>query len=68
MLARLRYLLGWLMGVFRSRKDLILENLDLRQQVLALHASSTGFQQQTVLGNAPESVAGLAEVLDRGDT
>jgi hypothetical protein len=38
MLARFRYLLGWIMGVFRSREDLILENLALRQQLLAWHA------------------------------
>src|SRR5580698_6489753 len=34
----LRHFLGWVVGVFRSRKDLILENLALRQQLLALHA------------------------------
>ena len=38
MLARFRHLLGWLTGVFRSRENLILENLALRQQLLALHA------------------------------
>jgi hypothetical protein len=38
MFVRLRHLLGWIISVFRSREDLILENLALRQQVLALHA------------------------------
>jgi hypothetical protein len=39
MLARFRHPFGWLTGgVFRSRADLILENLALRQQLLALHA------------------------------
>src|SRR5271169_307966 len=38
MFARLRYLLGWILSVFRSRDDLVLENLALRQQLLALHA------------------------------
>jgi putative transposase len=38
MLARLRYLLGWVVSVFRSREDLILENLALRQQLLTLRA------------------------------
>ena len=38
MLACLRRLLSWLMGVFRSREDLLLENLALRQQKLALRA------------------------------
>ena len=34
----LRHLLGWVFCAFRSRENLILENLALRQQVLALHA------------------------------
>ena len=38
MIALLRHVLGWLVGAFRSRADLILENLALRQQLLALHA------------------------------
>jgi len=38
MIAWLRHLLGWLKGVFGSRQDLMLENLALRQQLLALHA------------------------------
>jgi len=39
MIVWLRHLLGWVVSVFRSREDLILENLALRQQLLALHAS-----------------------------
>ena len=38
MLALFRHLFGWLTGVLRSQADLILENLALRQQLLALHA------------------------------
>lgn len=38
MIVALRHLLGWFISVFRSREDLILENLALRQQLLALHA------------------------------
>jgi putative transposase len=38
MIVWLRHLLGWVVSVFRSREDLILENLALRQQLLALHA------------------------------
>src|ERR1035437_10812293 len=38
MFVRLRYLLGWVISVFRSREELLLENLALRQQLLALHA------------------------------
>src|SRR5208283_350475 len=38
MLERLRYLFGWILSVLRRREDLVLENLALRQQLLALHA------------------------------
>jgi putative transposase len=34
----LRHLLGWTVSAFRSREDLVLENLALHQQLLALHA------------------------------
>lgn len=30
-------MIGWILSVFGSRKDLVLENLALRQQLLALH-------------------------------
>src|SRR5215472_12342720 len=38
MIVLLRHLLGWLFSAFCSRKDLVLENLALHQQLLALHA------------------------------
>ena len=38
MIVSLRHLLGWIVGSFRSREDLVLENLALRRQLLALHA------------------------------
>ena len=38
MIVWLRYLIGWLRSAFCAREDLILENLALRQQLLALHA------------------------------
>jgi putative transposase len=38
MILRLRHSLGWIVSAFGSRQDLILENLALRQQLLALHA------------------------------
>ena len=38
MIASLRHLLGWMVSAFRSREDLVLENLALRQQLLALHS------------------------------
>jgi hypothetical protein len=37
MIVLLRHLLGWMVSAFRSREDLALENLSLRQQLLALH-------------------------------
>jgi putative transposase len=38
MIVSLRHLLGWIVSAFSPREDLILENLALRQQLLALHA------------------------------
>jgi putative transposase len=38
MIVSLRHLLGWIVSSFRSREDLVLENLALRWQLLALHA------------------------------
>ena len=38
MISWLRHLIGSFISVFRSREDLILENLALRQQLLALRA------------------------------
>jgi transposase InsO family protein len=38
MFVRLRHLLAWVISVFRAREELPLENLALRQQLLALHA------------------------------
>jgi hypothetical protein len=38
MIVSLRHLFGWIVSSFRSREDLILENLALRRQLLALHA------------------------------
>jgi len=38
MIVSLRQFLGWLVSSFRCRADLVLENLALRRQLLALHA------------------------------
>src|SRR5215472_5024592 len=38
MIAFLRHLFGWILSSFGSRKNLALENLALRQQLLALHS------------------------------
>jgi len=37
MIVPLRHLLGWIVSSFRSREDLIFENLALRRQLLALY-------------------------------
>jgi hypothetical protein len=38
MIVSFRYVLGWVVRALGSREGLILENLPLRQQLLALHA------------------------------
>src|SRR5215469_15307074 len=38
MFSWLRHLFGWILGALGSRTDLMLENLALREQLLALHA------------------------------
>jgi hypothetical protein len=38
MIVPLRHLLGWILSALSSREDLVLENLSLRQQLVALHA------------------------------
>lgn len=38
MIVSLRHFLGWIVSAFSSREDLVLENLALRRQLLALHA------------------------------
>jgi hypothetical protein len=38
MIASLRHFLGWLVSAFCSRENLVLENMALHQQLLALHA------------------------------
>jgi hypothetical protein len=37
MIVCVRHLFGWIESAFCSRQDLILENLALRQQLMALH-------------------------------
>jgi putative transposase len=48
MIPFLRHLIGWIIGFFRSRQDLILENLALRQQLLVLNAKSPRRRLSTV--------------------
>ena len=47
MFSALRHLIGWVINAFRSRQDLMLENLALRQQLLALHAKRPGRRLST---------------------
>ena len=64
MIASLRHFLGWMVSAFRSREDLVLENLALRRQLLALHAQ----QPRRRLTALPQAVLGcVANVLVRVD-
>jgi hypothetical protein len=58
MIPLLRHFVGWFVGAFRSREDLMLENLALRQQLLALQttAAATGVCCQGVLGGSAKAV------------
>ena len=61
----LRHLLGWVAIAFRSREDLIFENLALRQQLLALHAKrprrSIDSSAQAVLDRLENVLVGVDE-------
>ena len=48
MIPCLRHLIGWIFGAFRPRRDLILENMALRQQLLALHTKRPHRRLSTV--------------------
>ncbi len=50
MIVSLRHFLGWLVSVFRSREDLVLENLALRRQLRATTSPSINCPAQAVLG------------------
>ena len=62
MIPLLRHYLGWLIAAFRSREDLIWENLALRQQLLTLHAKRprprARLLRQTLLGRFEKDLAG----------
>jgi hypothetical protein len=45
MIFSLRHLIGWVIGALGSRRDLLLENLALRQQHLSLHAKCPRFDE-----------------------
>ena len=65
MFASLRLLIGWVINAFRSRQDLMLENLALRQQLLALHAQRPGRRlsdlAEVVLGDLAAALVGMED-------
>jgi hypothetical protein len=65
MIVSFRYVLGWVFRAFGSREDLVLENLALRQQLLALHAKRPrrrlDCDPQGVLGRVENVVVGVDE-------
>ena len=67
MFVRLRYLLGWVISVFRSREELLLENLALRQQLLALCSASRepGLRLGGRVGIEPSDIPCFQWLLDR---
>ena len=66
----LRYFFRWVLSAFGSRKDLVLENLALREQLLALHtrrpAPPTVFSAQAVLGCLEQALVWMAEASSPG--
>jgi len=54
MIVSLRHFLDWLVSAFRCRADLVLENLALRRQLLALHALRPVPTKKSILIEAVE--------------
>src|ERR1039458_1107018 len=54
----LRHLLGWVVSAFRSRADLTLENLALRQQLLSFAAEITSLPNFESRSNSRNRCAG----------
>ena len=71
MIAALQHLLGWILGMFRWRKDLVLEHLALRQQLLGVACQATSpptfDPTEIVLGSSPETLGGMAEAAGSGN-
>src|ERR1022692_3299850 len=65
MVLLLRHLLGWVVAAFRSREDLILENLALRQQLLGsprqTTSAATHYHTQAVLGRIAKTLGAMEE-------
>ena len=70
MFSSFRHLIGWILSTFGARKDLLLENLALRQQLLALRTKRRAADYrpaQAVLGPLKEAVVRMAETADPGE-
>ena len=65
MIVLLRHFVGWLIGAFQSREDLILENLALRQQLLTLHAKRPRPRLSSLDGRMQEDKKRLKEEVRR---
>jgi hypothetical protein len=72
MITALWHIVGWILISFDSRKDLILENLALRQQLLCVAfqtASPSAFDHaENVLGCSEKPLVPLAEAPNPGHT
>lgn len=71
MILRLCHVLGWIVNTFGSRRDMILENLALRQQLLALHAKRPRRRlsvAKAVLGHVAKPLVRVAEASRLGHT
>jgi hypothetical protein len=69
MIAPLRHLLGWIVSAFGSREGLILENLALRQQLLALRQTtspSAHCDAQAVLGRVAKALVWMEKAAHSG--
>ena len=62
MIGALRHLLGWMVSAFRSREDLVLENLALRQQFTSSAHATTS---PSINGPAPAVLDCVENVLVR---
>jgi hypothetical protein len=66
MIASLRRFLGWLVSAFRSREHLVLENLALHQQLLALRAQRPRRRLTSVLGCVENGLVRVEEASHLG--
>jgi hypothetical protein len=68
MIVSLWHLLGWMVSAFRSRADLVIENLALRQQLLARATSSPSIDRlaQAVLGCVADLLVRVEEASHLG--